>query len=176
MSDRIRKAALWLALLREEFSAAELTAATALLDRVSDPLRVGGEVPKPRATSSALRGMSGTKRPSKLLEGIREVDPKKYETLIQLEAVLKSGSVLPTVREIGSIGMRFDKTFTPGKSRRDAVSRLLRLLITRDTAELAAFAEQLETGTQERDAPDGYLKLARFIIGTTTHSDPSAEE
>jgi hypothetical protein len=104
------------------------------------------------------------------------VDPTKYETLIGLEAALKSGVVLPTVREIGDIGMRFDKTFKPGKSRRDAVSRLIQLLITRDTAELKNLLEQLKAAPQEPDSPDGYHQLARYIIGTTAQSDPNAGE
>ncbi|MGH7171346.1 MAG: hypothetical protein ACRELG_13800 [Gemmataceae bacterium] len=174
MNRRIRQAMLKILLLREEFSAQELSEAVALIDGGEENVlallkRIAPESPQQAAPRSPGASFS-TKGETRALQELKHSDGEKYEVLRDFETLIREGSTLQTLDEFRAFGKILGKDFSPGKSRKEALARLMALLAHMDLDSIRAALNRLPASTtQEATA---FHRLADKIISGASDRSP----
>ncbi|NKC14275.1 MAG: hypothetical protein GKR94_19460 [Gammaproteobacteria bacterium] len=103
---------------------------------------------------------------SKAVADLRGVDDERFELLARFDRALRRGEILTTLESIRYQGMRMDKSFAPGKSRRSAISKLLKLLVALPTADARRQIDAIVTADQcSSRSEEAYSELAAFLMG-----------
>lgn len=168
MNSHARQAALRIQLLIEEFSADELIEAISFL---------GGQKGedlfsflKSKSAKRSSKAISGSREgpaqklatEPRVLREIKDIEPAKYQVLSEFNARAAQGRFLRTLSDFRIFGKVVGKEFAPGKSRKEALNRLLALLVKMDLASIqAAIARLPETDVDDESA---FQKLADHII------------
>jgi hypothetical protein len=178
MSRRVRQAALRIMTLLEEFAPEELAEALSLIgegpeqDLLAFLRRIASAPPRPSrprvARSEALS--SGETR---ALQKVKHTDGEKYRVLSEFEGRIRGGAILTTLEDLRAFGDSLTKHFAPGKSRKEALERVMALLATMD---LGAIREAIARVPPGRGGGEGaYRRLANHII-SGGHQQPSGQE
>ena len=136
MNRKVRQAALRILLLTEEFSSDELAEALSLIGGQKDEdlgefLKRMASSPKRSArtdAASASRGQGETRA----LQELKSIDIEKYQVLRDFENAIRERRVLRDLDEFRAFGRILGKDFTPGKSRKEALTRLMSVLAQLD--------------------------------------------
>ncbi|MEN6473925.1 MAG: hypothetical protein ABFD81_07930, partial [Syntrophaceae bacterium] len=96
---------------------------------------------------------------------LRESDPDKYEMLSRFDRAFRQGEVLKSLDIIRITGASIDKSFDPGKSRKGAISKFMKLLVSLPTSEARKQIDRiLDSERNTYDFSEAYSRLAEFII------------
>src|SRR5262249_33965212 len=121
---------------------------------------------KPKKPAEAAMLAGGETR---ALQELRRTDPDKYQILKRFETRIREGSILTTLDEFRAFGEVLDKGFAPGKSRKEALGRLMALLALMDRETLETAVAKVPASAARDD--DSYRRLANHIIsGGQGHS------
>lgn len=86
--------------------------------------------------------------------------------LYRFEKALRQGEVLKSLNLIRATGVSIDKSFDPGKSRKEAVSKFMTLLASLPTNEARIQIENIiKAERNSYDSEEAYSQLAAYIIG-----------
>ncbi|WP_353254481.1 hypothetical protein [Salinisphaera sp. PC39] len=118
------------------------------------------------------RGSGGSKRGKPLSDGVSRAvlelegsDPDKFKMLSSFDRLLRKGDVLKDMRSLREFGQSIDKSFEPGKARKEAVPRLVQLLADMPMDRLATVVESaLDKERRRADTDDDYQALANFLM------------
>ncbi|MEY6434245.1 hypothetical protein ABC977_17780 [Thioalkalicoccus limnaeus] len=103
---------------------------------------------------------------SKVVADLRGVDHEKFEMLSRFDSAFRQGEVLRTLDMVRDIGASIDKSFDPGKSRKGAISKFMKLLASLPTSEARDKINYiLESERNAYDSAEAYSQLAEYIIG-----------
>jgi len=103
---------------------------------------------------------------SKIVADLKELEPDKFELLSRFDRAFRQGEVLKTLEQIRITGASIDKSFNPGKSRKGAVSKFMKLLASLPTKEARIQIDRiLQNERNSYDSEVAYSRLAAFIIG-----------
>ncbi|WP_157753752.1 hypothetical protein [Lysobacter capsici] len=163
---RTKALALRIALLLEEYSQDEINAAIDLLKKQgqsSSLLSFLTPQRKDRVRAGVKKKSFSEQFSSKLLFGLKDSEPHKYEILREFEGMLRSGAVLASFDDMKRFGERVSKDFTPKKSRSESINPLLRVLLDRSSEELEELSRLAKSHEGSPDE-DQYSKLASFLI------------
>ena len=172
METRARLAALRILALREEFSKAELHDALSLAEQVS--VALGSKKPTRHAkildsVQANIRSLSGSE--SRVVTELRQRDPDRYSILSEIDRSIRLGSMLPRLSDIRRAGCSLDKGFAGGRSKKDAIPRLMAKLAQLSIPELQQTYEIWKHETLGYgDADTEYDDLADFLIRGTRSS------
>ena len=172
MTTKSKLAALRILALREEFSERELRVALSLAEGLSGVWAHQGEKQK-RASAQSVRAhtttLTGSK--SRVVTELRERDPDRYSILSTIDHSIRLGSILPRMSDIRRVGCSINKGFVSGKSKKDAIPRLMETLAKLSVPELE---HAYETWKREMPSHKGrnteYDELAEFLIKGTRSS------
>jgi hypothetical protein len=175
MNRRIRQAVLKILLLREEFSAQELAEAVALIDGEEEEELL--TLIKRRAPESREQGAPrspgaslSTKGETRALQELKHTNREKYEVLREFETLIREGGTLQTLDAFRAFGKILGKDFSPGKSRKEGLARLMALLAQMDLDTIkAALARLPPNNTEEATA---FHRLADKIISGACDRSP----
>ena len=171
MTTRTKLAALQILTLREEFSKRELRDALALANELAVVLtsgtkQKGKSAHSPRTHTSNLSGSE-----SRVVAELRERDPHRYSILSKIDQSMRLGIILPRMSDIRRVGYSFDKKFVGGKSKRDAIPRLMETLSKLPISELEhAYVTWKRDIVDHRGLDTEYDELAEFLIKGTRSS------
>jgi len=164
--------ALRIALIKEEFSEKEILEAVKFLEEqeTSSALLAylaGRETMKgtPRVSRRAKKAIHEQR--SRAVIALEKTEPEKYRVLSEFDSLLRRKEILPNLGDIRQLGERLSKDFSARNSRRDLISKLMKLLSERPIEEVREVVENTISSSHPRDS--GYQQLADFIItgGTT---------
>lgn len=169
MKNRVRDLITRILELREEYEDAEFLEAiehvrTSALANSCDTPRVG------RSRSNSKQPgppRSAFPKASRVVLALKNSDPARYEILIVLDSLLRDGKIIPSVEGIRTIGASLDKSFVAGKSRKEAIPKLMTLLASLPLDQIKEIVNSLlERPHNKKDAPDdeAYSRLAAFLI------------
>lgn len=179
MKNRVSQLASRIAEIGEEFSAAEIREAVKVLEQrgstsLVQALLVHDAVRHDSKPQHQRRSKPIEDQRSKAVLDLEHSDPEKYEVLSEFDALLRKGSVLPEVVELKMLGESLSKTFSSKSSRREAISRLMRVLAEKPLSEIREVISNVLATHQGSDGDSDYYKLAQFIITGKT-SPPQGE-
>src|SRR5262249_12036478 len=106
------------------------------------------------------------------LQAIWETESEKYQILTVFEEQILNRTILPTLDDFRKVGQRFDKLFSPGRSRKEALKRLMALLVPLD---LDTIRTGIASVPQRRSEENAYLRLANYIISGGKQASPAGE-
>jgi hypothetical protein len=163
------KAALRIALIREEFSESDILEAVRLLEEAGTTSALFSFLARretqPRTAgkgSNRRSGSSGSSRSRALME-VEKTDPEKFRILDEFERLIRLGTILPDLEDIRKLGERLSKRFVAGKSRKETIGRLMALIADLPLETVRqVIKESLSSVNLSRDS--GYQDLANFII------------
>ncbi len=165
MTRGARQAALRILLLQEEFSPQEIADALSLLGSVEKEDLVAF---LQRTASERAGRKDAQRRPANLegqhtraLQALRRRSPEKYEVLLPFEEAIRRGEVLPTLNDLRAFGRSLSKTFNVGKSRKDALSRLIELLADMDIEAIKLASSRAASSSE---SPGAFQRLADHLI------------
>jgi len=160
MNTKIRQVILKILLLEEEFTKKELNEAVKFMsenkiDNVIDYLS--------RTTKAINSERKKTNTKSiKLLDSLKDSDKQKYKLLKELESLLQRGILLPKLDSIKKFSSQFTKEFNAGKSRKEAIPKLIELLMSTPNVELEKIINELLKTSGQKESE--YALLADFLI------------
>lgn len=174
MNRRIRQAVLKILLLKEEFSAQELAEAVALIDGGEEDIlallkRMAPDSRDQTAPRSAGAPFS-TRGETRALQDLKHTDRAKYEVLREFETLIREGGTLRTLDEFRAFGRILGKDFSPGKSRKEALARLMALLAQMDLASIRSALARLPASSAEEAT--AFHRLADKIISGASDRSP----
>jgi hypothetical protein len=102
-----------------------------------------------------------------LLEGLRQKDPEKHHLLSDFYARLKSRTVLPESQDIRQFAQLIGLKEIVGKSRKDMIPRLMRMLLERPSERLRGDIEGAAS-VSEHQRKQGYSLLTDKILSGTS--------
>ena len=96
---------------------------------------------------------------------LEKVDPEKYKILFEFDQLLRSGKVLKKMEDIRKIMLSIDKSFDVGKSRKDAIPRLIKMFSNMEVDRINQSIDYILRSDNNLNREDeGYRDLASFII------------
>jgi len=169
MKKRIVQVALEIALLCEKYNEQEILEAVKLIEEVADSSTLLEHLSTKNMKRSRTK-TGGTTRPKKPLHEQRSravmelenTDPRKYEVLSEFDYLVRKGNVLPDLDDVRRLGERLSKDFSPRRSRRDAISKLMSLLADRPINKINEIIQESLSDTDIND--DDFQRLAEFIM------------
>jgi hypothetical protein len=167
INRRARQAALQILLLVEEFSTEELAAALALVggqegeDLLAFLARAAQCARKPNAPHHK-NGKPTLRGETRALQEIKGTDPLKYGVLRDFEMLVREGQVLQTLDDFRAFGKLLGKEYSPAKSRKESVGRLMAVLSQMDLDSIRAVIARVPTKTQEEGTI--FRRLANQIM------------
>jgi len=170
VKDRVSLLASRIAEIEEEFSEREIKQAVKLLEDkgsaspIETFLRHDRARPAHRKTTRKNRRKPIEAERSKAVLDIEHKDPEKYAVLSEFDTLLRRGAVLAEVVELKRLGKSLSKTFSTKSSRREAISRLMRVLSEKPLTEIRQVVASVLSAHQDNDNDSDYYKLAQFII------------
>lgn len=163
MNTRVRQAVLKILLLQEEFTQKELQEAAGYVSKNNIDVilsALGGR-------NSVKDTANGKRTPlvdgqSQVLAELKEEEPEKYKLLSKLDSSLRKGELVPKMATIKKVGASYSKKFTPGKSRKEAIPRLITLLSSMPIEQIHGAIEYIvsEAGGEGNE----YADLANYLI------------
>lgn len=167
MNDSVSKAVQKIARMRAQFSDEEIIAAMRQILNHGFPEKKG-----PGYSARNNKRRSASNRSKTLAEGVSRAvldveksDPEKYEILSRVDRLLRKRDILRDMRSLRDFGQSLDKSFEPGKSRKDAVPRLVQVLSEIPIDRLALVVEEALEKEREREAvDDDYRRLANYLM------------
>lgn len=176
MSGKVRQAVLRILLLTQEFSPAELAEAASLISGQTedDLLDFLKRLPsKQKSTpSQSEESKTRTNGETRALRELKAVDEEKYNILREFDSAIREGAILKTLDDIRTFVRTISKDFDPGKSRKEALGRLMTLLAEMDIDSIQAVLTKLPS--QPNDEENSYHRLANQILsGQHKKSDNS---
>lgn len=168
MKRRIKQAANRILELQGEFSAEELLGAMKFLMESDLGKKSGVSITRTRKAKGKKRTRS--RRPladsvSRAVIALKDDEPEKYQILEAFDTLVRSGKALPKLESVRVLGASIDKNFTPGKSRRAAIPKLVRLLAGLPVEDLKIVVERaLEDDEVAQKEDESYRELASFLI------------
>lgn len=172
MKHKVKLAITKIISLQAEFTPSEL-------DEAMDFIRKRGltdlfAIPMVNATGDNLEKTASLKRNgrqesksgvSKILMDLEGKDSEKYQALAAFEALLKSGEVLTRLDSIKKVGISIDKDFQLGRSRKDAIPKLMAVLANLPLAEINNIISSVKYGREDSGLLDeGYQNLANYLL------------
>lgn len=180
MKDRVSLLASRIAAIEDGFSASEIREAVKLLEHRRSTSSVQAfllrdvAVPPDKKPRRKRKSKPVDEQHSKAVLELEHKDPEKYAVLSEFDALLRKGSVLPEVTELKMLGKSLSKTFSTKSSRREAISRLMRVLAEKPLSEIRQVVRNVISTHQDNDRDSDYYRLAQFII--TGKTPPSHRE
>lgn len=169
MKDRASRAALQIYLILQEYSKAELAEALRLMDAhpcgdlysfLSNFVNLQN---KEKPTKQ--QNLSHEVREIKSLRALKETEPERHALILELYDRIRTGNTLGTLDEIRVYGRMLSKDFIPGKSRKEAISRLISYLATLDTELLKTALSKVPVQSRLNDGGEqAFKRLAEYII------------
>jgi len=163
MNKKTRRAILKILLLQEEFSKKELDEAVRFLsdNTEKDIIKFLSIQAKENKVSSKSQ-TSFSEQTSKAVLSLKGKDQEKYEILRNFDSLLRKGELLSRLDSIKKFGAQFSKEFDAGKSRAEAIPKLISLLSDLDIDELKLIIKDVldESGKESSE----YAELANFLI------------
>lgn len=102
---------------------------------------------------------------SKVVADLEKTDPDKFELLSRLDRAIRNGELLKSLDSIRMRGAMLDKEFNPGKSRKGAVSRFMKLLVSLPIEDSKKQIDAIiESERNSENSDEAYAKLASFLI------------
>lgn len=99
---------------------------------------------------------------SKVVAALKEVDPQKYEVLLEFEGLLRRGKLYESLPDLRTFADRLQKGFPRLKSRSEVISKLMAILAELPIEQITQIVGEAMQ-SQERTTDD-YQRLARFLI------------
>jgi hypothetical protein len=163
MKSNTRRAILKILLLGEDFTRQELQEAALFLsnnktdDIISFLASGGGKTQKQSAPQSA-----SLDKESKAVSELKDKDAEKYELLREFESLLNRGELLNRLDSIKKLGGLYNKQFEGGKTRKEAIPRLMAVLAKIPIGDLRVVIKEVvdESGAKGGD----YAALANYLI------------
>lgn len=167
MNRRVRQAVLRILMLTEEFTPEELTEAVSLaggqkeedllafLKRLTSPPRRSADA---RSQELEFRGQ----RETRALQELKSVDGEKYQLLREFETAIREGKALKSLDDFRAFGKQLGKGFTAGKSRKEALGRLMAILAHMDTDSIKVAIEKMPLRSGEEE--ESFRRLANQIM------------
>jgi hypothetical protein len=179
VNDRVALLASRIAAIQRGFSAHEIRAALELLENKGSSSKVLAYLlrddkiatQKPRARSRKRKTIEHER--SKAVLDLEHKDPEKYRVLSEFDALLRKGSVLSEVIELKRLGKSLSKDFSTKSSRREAISKLMKVLSKKALPEIQQVVANVLSTHQDTDRDSDYYKLAQFII---TGKSPTSQD
>lgn len=113
------------------------------------------------------RGSSAPPKASRVVLALRKTDPERFDILTILDSLLRAGEVLPSLERIRSVGSALNKDFAAGKSRKDAIPKLMTLLVGLPVEQLQEIVKSIlgeSSNARYGSEEEAYSKLANFLI------------
>lgn len=175
MNRRVRQAVLKILLLKEEFSTQELAEAIALIDGGEDEevlaiLKSMAPEPRERVAPCSPRAQFSRRGETRVLQDLKHTNREKYEVLREFETLIREGGTLQTLDEFRAFGKILAKDFSPGKSRKEALVRLMTLLAQMDLESVRAALARLPASSV--DEATAFHRLADKIISGASDRSP----
>ena len=171
MNNRVPQIALRIALIKEEFSESDILEAVKLLEEHGSSSAVlaylaGRDIPAsaPNGKESKRKSKPIDEQRSKVVIGLEQKDPEKYQALSEFDALIRKGSVLPELDDIKRLGQRISKGFAPKRSRREAIGALMALIAEQPLDEIRKIVSSTLSSAYLDDKSNEYQELAQFII------------
>jgi hypothetical protein len=167
MNRKVRLAVLRILILLEEFSPEELAEAVSHINGqpTEDLLGYLARSTSSSKDSSAPRphgpGLS-TEGETLALQALKSTDTEKYQILKDLEGAIREDRALKSMGEVRKFATLLDKDFNPGKSRKEALGRLIALLAKMDIAAIRTAIGKMPM-TSDGTA-DSFRRLANQLI------------
>lgn len=171
MKPKIKIATARILALHAEFSPAELAEAYRYLESSSIGQEFGVNLRKhsffnpetrPNKSSSIL---VRSKASSDLLNTLEASAPEKYRLLDELDNLLRNNKLAIRLEEIRNIATSINKDQDLGKSKKEAIPKILEALATVPADEIRAHIEHLlRRKNPNNTTDDSYIKLAKFLV------------
>lgn len=174
MKYKIKLAVTRILSLHTEFTSGELSEAMQFirergLDDIFD-ISMVSVASKKKARSGEFKDKSSQESKlgaSKVLADLELKDSEKYHALAAFEGLLRSGKVLTRLDGIKKVGMSIDKDFQPGKSRKDAVPKLMNVLASLSLSDINKIISKVVDGGEDSGMLDeSYQNLANFLLSS----------
>ena len=171
MNARVRTVVERILELRNEFEDLEILEAIRYVNSTLHQNSTGVKQPKNRKSKTNSSRGTGARtaipKASRVVLALKETDPEKYDVLTDLDSLLREGKILSSLDAIRTVGASLNKSFVAGKSRKDAIPKLMKLLADLPLDQLRGVVESLlEQSSDKRRSSDEetYSKLAAFLI------------
>jgi hypothetical protein len=169
MNSKIKRAALKISLIQEEFTEKEISAAIKLIQGKSDPTTLLRYLNKEQFYSTKKKKQKRTTKPfeeqqSKAVMDLEDKDPEKFMILSKFDMLLRKGVVLKKLDDIKDFANRLSKDFPKVKARRDGISKLMGLLVVMPIDHIKINIEQAISESNSKLESSEYQELAQFII------------
>lgn len=120
-----------------------------------------------RASKNTKTLCSTRKEPeiSKVVADLKMLDQERFELLSRFDKSLRNGEIMISLDSIRGAGLAIDKEFNPGKSRKGAISKFMKLLVSipvDDARKQINYILESERNSDDKD--NAYSKLATFLI------------
>ena len=175
MRPKVKLAVEKIIALREEFNDKDLAEAVSLISsgRTDDLLTWLKIQRRPIAQKRSVPAKPSHSSKSKALIALRDLEPERYELLQEIDDLIRRGALLPRLEDVRRFGLGLKKDFESGKSRKDAVPRVLAVLADEPLDRMRELAKRLvEEALNASRSGDEYQKLAAFLI----HGKPRGKE
>jgi histone H3/H4 len=157
--------------LHAEFSPAELAEAYDYLENSSLGKNFGvcSKNPRPSDLMDKPIGIRSEQERSSasahILNALQATDQEKYRLLDELERILRSNKPAIRMDEIRRIATSIDKEKDIGKSKKEAIPKLLEVLAANPIDDIRSFARPIFRKTLSRkESDDSYNKLAKYLV------------
>lgn len=168
MNERSRQVALRIAALLEEFTGEEIRDALALLSGRPAAENLQALLNPPLARSTARRerrSPASRKGESRVMHQLKLMAPEKYRALAEFEAQIRHGAVLRDLEDVRAFARSIDKSFSPGKSRKDSIGRLIVSLARLDVEAITRAVARASAPTTREGS---YERLAEHLLTRPT--------
>lgn len=176
MKSKAIQAALKILLIQEEYNASEINEAISLIksDGESTPLfsflaSENGKSQTKDRSKKAKKNIS--EQSSQILMDLKKNDHGKFQILSEFDSLLRKGLILKGVNDIKMLAAKISKEFPAVKTRRDAIPKLVELLLQLPNDEIRKVIEEALAEAKLSIESSEYQELAHFLIKGQNNSD-----
>jgi hypothetical protein len=186
MKSRTLKAALQIAIIKEEFSEKEILEAVKLLKEqgISSNLLTylanqnkeaskASKIFNRKKTNSEDNKINPEEQRSQALIEIEKEEPDKYKLLLGLDSLLRQDIVLREVSQIRKLCEQLSKDFSARNSRPELINKLIDLLLNRPIEEIKEILQSALSSSNIEG--NEYQQLANYIITGQTSQTSTNE-
>lgn len=171
MKPKIKIATARILALHAEFSPAELAEAYRYLESSSIGQEFGVNPRTPSSFNLESRQnksssvLARSKASLDLLNSLEASAPEKYRLLDELDNLLRNNKLAIRMEDIRNVVASINKDQDLGKSKREAIPKLLETLANVPADQIRAHIEHLVKRKDPNNATDdSYIKLAKFLV------------
>lgn len=163
--------AIKIVMIQEEYSDSDIQKAIELLDNAGNSITLTKYLKdrlnltsrrKRKITDNARNTKPSTEQQSRSVIELKGVDDEKYALLLEFDRLIRRNEVLNSIEEIRRLGERLDKHFVASRTRGEAISRLMAILVVHPIDEIRDIIKSSITSSSSRNSE--YRDLAQFII------------